>query len=153
MAAHLEMDILCPQAHAFETYCNSGHTETIKSVKEEYEKLSKLTDDAVTWRDIPSAVEPFTVFFGTRDMRLVVLPGFTAGVEYHPIRVMWQFGFLQGAFVDGTAPRLLQTYPLSTTAPTKELANLMQHGVRSTDIAVARGIGCTPKYVTKVQEL
>ena len=73
--------------------------------------------------------EPFTVFFSTRDMRLIVLLGFTAGVEYHPIRVMRQFGFQQDAFVDSTTPRLLQAYPLSTTAPTKELANLMQHGV------------------------
>ena len=68
LVEHLEMDILRPQRHAFETYCNSGHTKTIKSIQEEYEKLSKLTDDAVTWHIIPSAVEPFTVFFGTRDM-------------------------------------------------------------------------------------
>ena len=50
------------------------------------------------------------------------------------------------------APRLLQTYPLSTTAATIELANLMQHGVQSTDIAAARGIGCTSEYVTEAQE-
>ena len=48
LATHLEMDILRPQAHAFEAYCNSGHVKTIKSVPEEYEKLSKLTDDAIT---------------------------------------------------------------------------------------------------------
>ena len=48
LVAHLEMGILHPQVHAFETYCNSGHAKTIKSVREEYEKLSKLTDDAVT---------------------------------------------------------------------------------------------------------
>ena len=82
------MDILRPQAYAFETYCNSGHAKTIKSVQEEYEKLSKLMDDAVIWRIIPSAAEPFTVFFSTYDMRLVVLLGFTGGVEYHPIWVM-----------------------------------------------------------------
>ena len=97
--------------------------------------------------------EPFIVFFSTRDMRLVVLPGFTTGVEYHPIRVMRQFDFQQDTFVDSTAPKLLQEYPLSTTAPTKELANLMQHGVRSTDIAAARGTGCTPEYITEVQDL
>ena len=93
--------------HAFETYYNSGHAKTIKSIQEEYEKLSKLTDDAVTWRIIPSTAEPFTVFFDTRDMRLIVLPGFTGGVEYHSIRVMRQFGFQQGVFVDSTTPRLL----------------------------------------------
>ena len=42
------MDILRPQAHAFETYRNSSHAKTIKSIQEEYEKLSKITDDAVT---------------------------------------------------------------------------------------------------------
>ena len=86
-------DILCPQRHAIEAYCSRGHARTIKSILEEYEKLSKLTDDAVTWRIIPSATEPFTIFFGARDMRLVELPGFIGGVEYHPIRVMRQFGF------------------------------------------------------------
>ena len=93
LAAHLEMDLLRSQAHAFEAFCNSGHAKTIKSIKEEYEKLSELTDDAVTWRIIPSTAEPFTIFFSTHDIRLVVLPGFTTGVEYHPIRVIWQFGF------------------------------------------------------------
>ena len=29
----------------------------------------------------------------------------------------------------------------------------MQHGVRLTDITAARGLGCTPEYVTEVQEL
>ena len=153
LAAHLEVNLLRPQVHAFEAFCSSGRVKTVKSVKEEYERLSALTDDAVTWRIIPSEAEPFTVFFSARDTRLIVLPGFTAGVEYHPIRVMRQFGFRQGAFVDSTAPKLLQTYPLSTTAPTKKLANLMQHGVRSTDIAAARGVGCTPEYLTEVQEL
>ena len=79
------MDILRPQRQAFETYCNSGHAKTIKSVQQEYEKLSKLTDDAITWHITPSIAEPFTVFFRARGMRLVVLPGFTGVVEYHPI--------------------------------------------------------------------
>ena len=68
LARHLEIDILCPQRQAFETYYSSGHVRTIKSVPEEHKKLSELTDDAVTWRIIPSTVEPFTVFFGARDM-------------------------------------------------------------------------------------
>ena len=86
-------------------------------------------------------------------MRLVVLPGFTRGVEYHPIRVMRQFSFQQGAFIDSTAPRLLQPYPLNSTAATTELADLMQHGVQSTDIAATKGSGCTPEYVMEVQGL
>ena len=49
LAGHLEIDILRRQKQAFETYCSSGHAKTIKSVHKEYEKMSKLTDDAVTW--------------------------------------------------------------------------------------------------------
>ena len=150
LAAHLEMDILNPQRHAIETYCSSGHARTIKSLQEEYQKLSELTNDAVTWRIIPSATEPFTIFFSARDMRLVVLPGFTGGMEYHPIRVMRQFGFRHGAFVDSTTPRLLQSYPLNSKATTAELADLMQHVVQLTDIAAAKGLGCTLEYVTEV---
>ena len=86
-------------------------------------------------------------------MRLVVLPGFTGGVEYHPIWVMRQFGFMQGAFVDSIALRLLQAYPLSSAAATTELVDLMQHGVKSMDIAAARGPGCTLEYITEVQGL
>ena len=67
LAAHLEMDLLRPQRHAIKTYCSSGHARTIKSVPEEYQKLSELTDDAVTWRIIPSVAEPFTIFFDARD--------------------------------------------------------------------------------------
>ena len=92
LAGHLEIDILRPQRHAFETYYSSSHARTIKSVQEEYQKLSKLMDDAITWRIIPSVAESFTVFIGTHDMQLVVLPRFTRGVEYHPIQVMRQFG-------------------------------------------------------------
>ena len=115
-----------------------------------YQKLSELTDDVVTWRIIPSAAKPFTVFFNARDTRLVVRPGFTEGVEYHPIRVMRQFGFWQGAFIDSTAPRLMLTYLLSTTTATAELANLMRHGVKSTDIAAMKGSRCTSEYVAEV---
>ena len=147
------MDILRPQRHAIEAYCSSSHARTIKSVPEEHEKLSNLIDDVVTWHIFPSTAEPFTVFFGTHDMQLVVLPGFTGGVEYHPIRVMRQFGFRQGAFIDSTAPRLMQTYPLSTTAATTKLADLMRHGVKSTDIAAVKGSGCTSEYVAEVQGL
>ena len=93
------------------------------------------------------------MFFDARDSRLVVLPGFTGGVEYHPIRVMRQFGYRQGAFIDSTAPRLMQPYPFSTTASTTVLADLMQHGVKSIDIAAMKGLGCTSEYVTKVQGL
>ena len=83
-------------------------------------------------------------------MRLVVLPGFNRGVEYHPIRVMRQVGFQQGAFVDSTTPWLLLPYPLNSTTATTELANLMHHGVQSMDIAATKGLGCTPKYVTEL---
>ena len=34
-----------------------------------------------------------------------------------------------------------------------ELADLMCHCVKSTDIAAARGSGCTPEYLTEVQGL
>ena len=86
-------------------------------------------------------------------MRLIVLPAFTRVVEYHPIQVMRQFGFQQGAFIDNTTLRLLQPYPLSSTAATTELASLMCHGVQSMDIAAAKGSGCTSEYVTEVQGL
>ena len=42
----------------------------------------------VTWHIIPSMAEYFTVFFSAHDRRLVVLPGFIGGIEYHPIWVM-----------------------------------------------------------------
>ena len=86
-------------------------------------------------------------------MRLVVLSGFAVGVEYHPIRVMRQFGFQQGAFVDSTSPKLLQPYLLNSTTATAELASLMRHGVQSTDIAAAKSLGCTHVYMTEVQGL
>ena len=85
LAGHLGAYILHLQRTAFETYCNNSHARIIKSVYEEYERLEKLTDDTVTWRIIPSAAEPFTVFINTCNRRLVVPPGFTGGVEYHPI--------------------------------------------------------------------
>ena len=68
LAAHQEMHIVRPQRHAIEAYYSNGHARTIKSVPEEYEKVFELTDDTVTRRIFPSAAEPFTVFFGTRDM-------------------------------------------------------------------------------------
>ena len=66
LAGHLEMYILCPQRHAIEIYYDSGHAKTIKSVPEEYEKLSKLTDGAVTWRITPFAAEPFSLLWHPR---------------------------------------------------------------------------------------
>ena len=95
---------LCPQHSAFESYYSSGHAWTIGSVHEEYEKLERLTEGAVTWCILPTAAEPFTVFFNGGDMRLVILLGFTRGIEYHYVRVMRQFGFHQGAFAKCRLP-------------------------------------------------
>ena len=145
------MEILRLQSSAFEAYCRSGHARTIRSVCEEYEKLEKVTKDAVTWRIVPSSVEPFTVFLSTCDMRLVVLSGFTGNVEYHPIRVMRQFDFRQDAFVESTMPESLWLYSFNSTVMTTKLARLMRRGVQSTDIAVIKGSDCTPEYVTEVQ--
>ena len=66
---------------------------------------------------------------------------------------MRQFSLQQGAFINSTALGLLQAYPFGSTSATTELADLMQHGVRSTDIASTQGSGCTPKYLTEVQAL
>ena len=79
-------------------------------------------------------------------MRLVVLLGFIRGVEYHPILVMRQFDFQQDGFVDSTAPKLLQAYPLNSIVATVELADLMRYRVQSTNIAAVRGTGCMPEY-------
>ena len=46
-------------------------------------------------------VDPFTMFFNGNNARLVILPGFTGGVEFHPIRVLRQFGLHQDAFIEG----------------------------------------------------
>ena len=79
-----------------------------------------------------------------------MLSRFTEGVEYHPIWVMWQFDFQQGAFVDSTMPKLLRPYPLCTTAATTELADLMCHGVQSMDITAVLGSASTFEYITEV---
>lgn len=48
LATHLGVEVLHPQSSAFKTYYRSGHSQTIWSVREEYEKLGVLTEDAVT---------------------------------------------------------------------------------------------------------
>ena len=87
------VEVLNPQHSAFDAYCSSGHSRTIPNVCDMYERLEGLIVDIVTWRIIPSDVEPFTVFFNDSNMQLIVLPGFTGGVEYHLIRLMRQFGY------------------------------------------------------------
>ena len=47
----------------------------------------------------------------------------------------------------------MQPYPFSTIASTTVLADLMRHGVKSTDIAATKGSGCTSEYITEVQGL
>ena len=82
-----------------------------------------------------------------------MLPGLIGGVEYHPIWVMQQFGFQQGAFIDSVVPKLLQPYPFNSTVATTELADRMRHGVQSTDVAPIKGSGCSSNYITEVQGL
>ena len=91
------------------------------------------------------------MFFNGNNTRLVVLPGFARGVEFHPIRVLRQFGFRQDAFAEGQMPEIFQLSPLNSTVMTAELARLTQGGFRSTDIAVVPGSGCTAGYISEVQ--
>ena len=138
------------QCSTFEIYCRSRHSRIIRSVYEEYEKLERLTEDAKIWRIIPPAAVPFVVFFNKSDMQMIVLPGFAGGVEYHPIRVMRQFGFHQDAFEESPLPEFFRLYPLSSTVMTTELSCLLCCGVQSTDIAVVKGSSCTPEYVAQI---
>ena len=92
------VEILHPQRSAFDAYYCNGHSRTISCVRDVYNVLEGLIEDSVTWRIIPADAEPFAAFFNDSDMRLIVLPGLTEGVEYHPIRVMQQFGYCQDAF-------------------------------------------------------
>ena len=101
LACHMGAMALCPQRPTFESYYRSGHAQTIGSVREEYENLWGLTEGAVIWRILPATAEPFIVFFNGSNTRLVVLLGFTGGVDFHPIQVLRQFGFRQDAFVEG----------------------------------------------------
>ena len=98
LAPYVGVWVLHFQCSTFDAYCSSGHSWTISSVHEMYERLEGLTEDDVNWRIIPSDVEPFAVFFNYSDMRLIVLLGFIEGVEYHPIHVMRQFGYCHDAF-------------------------------------------------------
>ena len=85
--------VLRPQRPAFESYCHFGHAWTIGGVRDEYKRLERLTEGTVFWRILPTAAEPFTIFFNEGNMQLVILLGFIGGVEYHPIWVLRQFGF------------------------------------------------------------
>ena len=143
--------VLYPQRLAFESYCRSRHARTIGGVREEYEKLERLTEGTVIWRILPTTAEPFTIFFNRGSMRLVVLSGFTGGVEYHPIRVLQQLGFHQDAFAEGQMPEIFRLYPLSSMMMTAELARLMRGGIKSTYIAAVPGLGCTVDYISEVQ--
>ena len=119
---HIGVEILHPQRSAFNAYCRSSHSQTISCAHDVYNVLEGLTEDSVTWHIIPADVEPFVAFFNDSSMRLIVLPGLTGGVEYHPIRVMRQFGYYQDAFEQDSMPNFYQLYLLSSTAMTTELA-------------------------------
>ena len=92
------VEILHPQCPTFDAYCSNGHSHTIPSVRDMYDRLEGLTEDSVTWCIIPSDTVPYAVFFNDSNMWLIVLPGLTGGVEYHPIPVMQQFSYCQDAF-------------------------------------------------------
>ena len=92
MACHMGALAIRPQRLVFEGYCRSGHARAIRSVREKYEKLEGQTGDTVVWRILPTVADLYTVFFNENNAQLVVLPGFTGGVEFHPIQVLRQFG-------------------------------------------------------------
>ena len=120
-----------PQCPIFESYCRSGLARAIGSVREECEKLEGLTGDTVVWQILPTMADPFTVFFNGNNSRVVVLPGFTRGVEFHPIQVLRQFDFRQDVFTEGHMPERFRLYPLNSSVMTEELARLMRGGIRS----------------------
>ena len=140
-----------PQRPVFESYCHSRHAQAIGSVREEYEKLEGLTEDTVVWRILPTAADPFTVFFNGNNAWLVILLGFTGGIEFHPIRVLQQFGLRQDAFIESHMLERFRSYPLNSSVMTEELARLMRGGIRSTDIATVPGSDCTAGYIAEVQ--
>ena len=152
LAAHMGVEILHPQRSAFDAYCRSGHSRIISCVHDVYNVLEGLTEVSVTWRIIPADAEPFAAFFNDSDMRLIVLLGLTGGVEYHPIRVMRQFGYCQDAFEQDPMPTFYQQYPLSSTAMTTELACMAHCCIYSNRIPMMKGSGYTSEYEAHMEE-
>ena len=91
------------------------------------------------------------MFFNGNNARLVVLPGFNGGVEFHPIRVLRQFGLRQDAFIEGHMLERFRSYPLNSSVMTEELAGLMRGGIRSTDIVAVPGLDCIAGYIAEEQ--
>ena len=146
------VEILRPQRSTFESYCSFSHSRTILGVRKTYQQLESLTEDRVTWRIFSSAAEPFLVFFNDSDMRLIVLPGFTGGVESHPINVMHQFDFCQDAFEQSLMPECFKLYPFDSTVMMTELSRLLRCGMHSSSITMMKGYGYTPVYEVQTRE-
>ena len=146
------VEIPHPQCSAFDAYCYNGHSRTIFCVRDVYNVLEGLTEDSVTWRIIPADAEPFAAFFNDSDMRLIVLPELTEGVEYHPIRVMRQFGYCWDAFEQVSMPSFDRQYPLSSIAMTTELACMAHRCIYLNRIPMMKGSGYTTEYEAHMEE-
>lgn len=148
----MEVEILHPQHSTIDAYCSSGHSRTISSVHEMYDRLEGLIEDSVTWCIIPSDAKPFAIFFNDSDMQLIVLLGHTVGVEYHSIHVIRQFGFCQDTFEQIPMPEFFQLYLLSSTVMATELSCLLQCVIHLTNIAMMKGSSFTMEYEAQIRE-
>jgi len=148
------MKLVRPWSGIFEAYSRTHHASSLPGVPELCDRLKDLAEaeDTVTWCILASEPRTFTAFFNTTDIRLVVLPGFTGGVEYHPIRVLRQFGFCQDSFGQSNCPARYKEYVVGSNAITTELARRMREGVRSTSLALTAGSDCTAEYEAEIQE-
>jgi hypothetical protein len=114
---------------------------------EQQERIMSVIDEEVDWSLLPIAPpKPVRLWINDTDARVMVLPGLTGGVEYHPDRVLRQLGYLQGLGYDHKLPEKLAKYKHGSNQDMQEINFHLTKGIDTERAKIPDIPDTTKKY-------
>jgi hypothetical protein len=99
--------------------------------------ISATEEDFIDWCILPiKKTKPVRIWIDDLNAQVMVLPGPTGGVEYHPIRVLRQLRHTQIHFNDATLPERFRRYPPDSIHVMHEINAALKEGISTVQLNV-----------------
>jgi hypothetical protein len=108
------------------------------STKETIHSAIMLTsEDNIEWNLMPiQHPSPVRLWINRTQDKLMVLPRLRGGIEYHPIRILKQLGFMQIIFDDARMPERFKQYPQDNIHIMQQINEAIKNGISTEQLHI-----------------
>jgi hypothetical protein len=109
--------------------------------------IMSTNEGEVKWNLMPvQHPSPVCLMIDRTRYKLMILPGLRGGIEYHPIRILKQLGFMQTIFDDALMPERFKQYPQDDIHIMQEINNAIRNGVSTEQLDIPAALANSKNF-------